>query len=132
MSARIEGGSYEPALEPVSTVELAGAACQQLGAEAVWVSGTGAPVTVDRVRAARAVTSLCRCALRHGGLSRVDLALDGPSLALSPVTADVAPIIVGERVRDLGALVAGRVVDALGGSLTLEGERLVARLPPSL
>jgi hypothetical protein len=36
---------------------------------------------------------------------------------------------VAEDLRDFGAAVAGRVVSALGGSVAVDGEALVVRLP---
>jgi len=45
------------------------------------------------------------------------------------VTPGVAPIILGEDLRDLAAAAARHIVEALGGSLALEGERLRVRLP---
>lgn len=129
LSAQIDGRRYKPVLEPVETLDLARAAAERLGPDAVSVSGAGASVLVDPAASARAVTGLCRCALRHGGLRRVSLALEGPALLLSPVTAAVAPIILGEVARDLSALVAARLVEALGGSLSLAGETLSVRLP---
>jgi len=38
---------------------------------------------------------------------------------------------MGESLRDLGAAIALRVVEALGGSSVLDGETLVVRLPVS-
>jgi hypothetical protein len=67
--------------------------------------------------------------LRHGGLDEVTLHVDGAKLALSPVTASSAPVVLGEELRDLGAAVAVRVVRALGGSVELEGDTLTVTLP---
>ena len=55
--------------------------------------------------------------------------VDGPALALTPVTAASAPVVLGNELRDLGAAVAVRVVRALGGSVDLDGETLTVRLP---
>ena len=60
--------------------------------------------------------------LRHGGLERVELAADGESLALSPVTPASAPVLLGEDLRDLGAAVAVQVLRALGGDVRVERE----------
>jgi signal transduction histidine kinase len=128
-AARIESGRYEPSLQPVDTVELARLAAEQLGEERVRVSGTGAEVRVDPESVERGVSALAQAALRHGGLDEVELRVDGPTLALSPVTASSAPVVLGEELRDLGAAVAVRVVRALGGSVELEGESLTVRLP---
>jgi hypothetical protein len=50
-------------------------------------------------------------------------------VAISPVLPGVAPIILGEDLKDLGAAAAGRLVESLGGSLEIDGEQLVVRLP---
>jgi hypothetical protein len=50
-------------------------------------------------------------------------------IAIAPVTEGTAPILLGQEARDLGALIALRVVRALGGSVALDGERLLVRLP---
>ena len=85
------------------------------------------------------MTALARCALRHGGLEHVDLAAEGASLTLSPVTPASAPVLLGEDLRDLGAAVAVQVLRALGGDVRVEREtaeialslreRLVTRAP---
>ena len=74
------------------------------------------------------VAALARCALRHGGVERVELEVRGPELSLTPVTPASAPVLLGEDLRDLGAAVAGRVIQARGGSLELDGEALRVRL----
>ena len=53
----------------------------------------------------------------------------GEEIAIAPVTEAAAPILLGQQARDLGALIARRIVAALGGSIELEGDRLVVRLP---
>jgi signal transduction histidine kinase len=128
-AARIEGGRYEPSLQPVDTLELAHAAAAQLGEERVRVSGEGAEVHVDPEATERGVSALAQAALRHGGLDEVDLSVEGRSLTISPVTAASAPVVLGEELRDLGAAVGVRVVRALGGSVALEGDKLTVRLP---
>jgi signal transduction histidine kinase len=128
-AARIEGGRYEPSLQPVDTLELAHAAAAQLGEERVRVSGEGAEVHVDPEATERGVSALAQAALRHGGLDEVDLRVEGRSLTISPVTAASAPVVLGEELRDLGAAVAVRVVRALGGSVGLEGDKLTVQLP---
>ena len=55
----------------------------------------------------------------------------GASVVISPVLENVVPIILGEELKDLGAAAANRVVDSLGGSLTVEDDRLLVRLPVS-
>jgi len=128
VAARLVGDRYDPPLRPVDTLELAQSAAEQLGDERVLVSGDGAVVELDAEAAERAVGALARCALRHGGFEEVELDVRGPELALSPVTAASAPVLLGEDLRDLGAAVAVRVVRARGGSVAVDGETLTIRL----
>ena len=126
--ARLEAGRYTPSLVQADTLELARSAASRLGEKAV-VAGAGAAVRVDRDAVERGLAGLALCALRHGGLERVELTADGPSVWIEPVTPGAAPIVLGEDLKDLAAAAARRVVEALGGSFTLEGERLQVRLP---
>ena len=128
-AARIEDGRYEPSLQPVQSIELAHAAAALLGEERVTVSGEGSEVHVDPESTERGIAALAQAALRHGGLDQVELRVDGSTLAISPVTASSAPVVLGQELRDLGAAVAVRVVHALGGSLELDGETLTVKLP---
>jgi signal transduction histidine kinase len=127
--ARIESGRYEPALRETSTLELARAAADDLGADRVAVSGSGAPVQVDVEATRRAVAALAQSALRHGGFDEVTVAVDGRELRIAPITDASRPVVLGEDLRDLGAAVANRLVRALDGELALEGETLRIRLP---
>jgi signal transduction histidine kinase len=129
LAARIEGRRWEPNAQEVELLELAEAAAGDVSEGEVAVSGRGGLVRADREALQRAVSGLARCAVRHGGLTRVELAASAPELRLSPVGPGVAPILLGEELRDLGAAVAVRVVAALGGSASVEGEALVVRLP---
>jgi signal transduction histidine kinase len=128
LAARIEGGRYEPALVDVDTRELASLAAALVGEQAE-AEGSGATVRVDREPTERAVAALARCALRHGALDRVHIRADGTEILIEPVTADAAPIVLAEELKDLGAATARMLVEALGGSLVLEGEVLRVRLP---
>ena len=127
LAARIEAGRWEPNLQEVDSFELAAEVAGRLGT--ADVSGGGAPVRVDRDAAATALYQLARCALRHGGLERVEWRAAGGAVSIGPVTSGAAPILLGEEARDLGALIASRIVEALGGSTALDGDRLVVRLP---
>jgi signal transduction histidine kinase len=129
LAARIAGGRWDPKLEGVGVDELAAAAVERLGEERVGVSGSGGRVTVDVEATKRSVSALVQCALRHGGLDRVEVALDGTELRVSPITPSSAPVVLGEDLRDLGAAVAVLHVDGLGGSVSLDGETLAVRLP---
>lgn len=126
--ARLEGGRYKPTLMEADTLELARLAASRIGEKAV-ASGTGGAVRIDRDAVERGLAGLALCALRHGGLERVELTADGPSVWIEPVVPGAAQIVLGEDLKDLAAAAARRVVDALGGSLVLEGERLRVRLP---
>ena len=128
VAARLAAGRYDPPLRAVDTLELARAAAERLGEERVEVSGTGVEVELDRDAVERAVSSLARCALRHGGLERVQLTVSGPELTVSPVTPASAPVLLGEDLRDLGAAGAVRVVHARGGTVEVDGDSLRVRL----
>ena len=128
LAARIEDGRYDPVLREVDTVELARAAEERLGPDRVSVSGEGAVVSTDVDAASRGVSALVQSALRHGGLETVAVLVRGPELDVSPVTAASSRVVLGEDLRDLGAAVAVRLVRALGGSVSLEGETLTVRL----
>jgi signal transduction histidine kinase len=128
LAARIEAGGFAPNLVEGDTLELAEAAAGLVGEKAA-AGGAGSGVHVERKATERALAALARCALRHGGLEHVELTAEGSSVAVSPVLPEVAPIILGEDLKDLGAASARRLVESLGGSLAIEGERLVVRLP---
>ena len=126
--ARIESGRYEPSLVEADTLELVQEAAELVG-ETAGAGGAGASVRVDRDPVRRALAGLARCALRHGALERVELVAEGATVAIGPVTPQAAPIVLAEDLKDLGAGAARRVVEALGGSLSVEGDRLLVRLP---
>jgi hypothetical protein len=86
-------------------------------------------VRVPEEEMRRALSQLARAASRHGGLDSVDLVVDGATLALGPVTKASAPVLLGDELRDLGAAAAAALVRALGGSIEVENERLLVRLP---
>jgi signal transduction histidine kinase len=131
LSARIEADRYDPPLQEADTLELARAAAGRLGEERVEVGGEGARVSVDRDATERALAALAQCALRHGGLDQVGLTVRGEELELRPITPASAPVVLGEDLRDLGAAVAVRLLEALGGSVSLEGGTLRLRLTGS-
>ena len=129
VAARIESGRYEPALQPVDTLELARGAAEHLGTERVAVSGQGTEVQVDLEATQRGISALAQAALRHGGLEQVELRVDGATLAISPVTPSSGPVLLGEELRDLGAAVAVIVIRALRGSVSVNGDTLAVKLP---
>ena len=57
------------------------------------------------------------------------LRVDGPTLAISPVTPASGPVVLGQELRDLGAAVGVIVIRALGGSVVIQGETLAVKLP---
>ena len=75
-------------------------------------------------RCRRALAALALAAIRHGPVERVAWTVDGRALTLAPVTSAAGPVVSGEELRDLGSLVAAPVVEALGGSLELDGQTL--------
>jgi signal transduction histidine kinase len=127
--ARIQSGRFEPHLTEVDSLELAHAAAASLDQGRVDVSGTGAAVRVPDNEMRRAVAQLARAASRHGGFDSVALDVDGATLIIAPVSRSSAPVLLGEELRDLGAAAAAELVRALGGSVAVEEERLVVRLP---
>jgi signal transduction histidine kinase len=129
LAARIESDRYEPNLQPVDTLELARAAQEELGAERVRVDGTGGEVKVDVEATRRGIAALVQAALRHGGLDEVDVRVDGATVTIRPVTDASGPVVTGADLRDLGAAVAVRLVEALGGSVALDGDAVSVRLP---
>ena len=130
IAARIEGGRYEPNVQPVDTLELARGAAEELGEERVKVVGGGQTVGVDIDATRRGVAALAQAALRHGGLEEVELRVDGATITISPVTPSSGPVLLGDELRDLGAAVAVRVIYALGGNVELDGDTLSVRLLP--
>jgi hypothetical protein len=129
LAARIEAGRYQPTLREANTLELARSAAAKLGEDRVRVAGAGGIVHVDVQATERAVAALTRCALRHGGVELVDVGAAGSELTVAPITPGSAPVVLGEDLRDLGAAVAVKLVDALGGSVAVEDETLRVRLP---
>ena len=125
VAARIEAGRYDPTPRAADTLEFARNAQERL--EGVALSGEGAQLETDVETADRAVTSLVRCALRHGGLDEVQVVVRGREIDVSPITPASAPVVLGEDLRDLRAAVAVRVLRALGGDASVDGETLTIR-----
>ncbi len=129
LAARIEADRYDPTLRAMDSLELAHAAAERLGEDRVGVSGDGATVNVDPDATPRGVSALVQAALRHGGLERVEVRVRGRELDVSPVTDSSSRVVTGADLRDLGAAVAVRLLEALGGGVAVDGETLVVRLP---
>jgi signal transduction histidine kinase len=129
LAARIAGGRYDPARQEVDTLQLARGAAEELGSERVNVAGQGTEIEVDVDATQRGVSALVQAALRHGGLEQVDVRVDGPKLAISPVTPSSGPVLLGQDLRDLGAAVAVILIKALGGSVSVDGDTLAVNFP---
>jgi signal transduction histidine kinase len=129
LAARIEGDRYEPNLQPTDTIDLARAAQEELGEDRVRVSGAGGDVHVDVDATRRGIAALAQAALRHGGLDEVEVEAKGATVMIRPVTEASGPVVTGADLRDLGAAVAVRLVEALGGSVALDGNAVAVQLP---
>lgn len=129
LAARIEAGRYDPALREAETLTLARNAVVRLGEDRVKVSGEGAAVETDVGAVDRGISALVQATLRHGGLDEVDVVVRGKEIDVSPVTDSSSRVVVGAELRDLGAAVAVKLVEALGGSVSVEGPTLTVRLP---
>jgi len=128
-SAALQLAELLDELGVADTLELARGAAEELGGERVAVSGRGGEVQVDVEATQRGVSALAQAALRHGGLEQIELRVDGPMLAISPVTPSSGPVVLGEELRDLGAAVAVIVIRALGGSVAVNDDTLAVKLP---
>jgi signal transduction histidine kinase len=122
-AARIQGGRWEPVLREVDTRELV-----SVDDERVSVDGSGERIETDADAVQHALTALAAAALRHGPVGQVTWRVDGRTLGLSPVTADAAPVVLGDEPKDLGALVARLVLEEVGGSLELVGDSLLVKI----
>jgi signal transduction histidine kinase len=120
LAARIESGRYEPVLREVDTLALARAAQGRLGDERVQVEGDGATISTDVEAVERGVSALIQATLRHGGLDEVGVVVRGPVIEVTPVTDSAAPVVLGRELRDLGAAVAVRLIERLGGAVEVE------------
>ncbi len=126
--ARIESGRWEPNVQEVDSLELARSAAGAV--EGARADGSGAPVRVDRDAAETALTAAraLRAAPRRPAGARRDRRGGGDRDRADHRGCSADPAR-RQQARDLGALIARRIVAALGGSIELEGDRLVVRLP---
>jgi signal transduction histidine kinase len=122
-AARIAGKRWEPALQEVDTLDLARSDDERVGA-----SGEGESIDTEPELVARCLEALAIAAVRHGPVKQVTWRVSGRELELWPITAEAAPVVTGEDIRDLGSLVARLAIEALGGSIELAGETLRVRL----
>ena len=127
--ARIEADRYDPNLQEVDTLALAQAAVERLGEDRVKVEGEGALARVDSAAVERGVSALVQAALRHGGLDEVQVRVCGAELEVEPVTDSSSKVVLGQHLRDLGAAVAVRLLEYLGGAVEVDGSVLKIRLP---
>jgi hypothetical protein len=58
----------------------------------------------------------------------VDVVVRGSVVEVTPVTEASAPVVLGHELRDLGAAVAVRVIERLGGAVTVDGDVLTISL----
>jgi signal transduction histidine kinase len=128
LAARIEDGRYDPLLREADTLALAHAAAERLGDDRVHVSGAGASVETDLDAVDRGVSALIQATLRHGGLDEVDVVVRGKEIDVSGVTDSSSRVVIGQDLRDLGAAVAVRVIEVLGGAVSVSGQTLTIRL----
>ena len=82
--ARLEDGRYAPSLVEADTLELAQAAASRLGEKAVGLRSRRGGSDRSRCPSSAGWQALALCALRHGGLERVELTADGPPCGSSP------------------------------------------------
>jgi len=123
--ARIEGSRWEPNMQEAESLELARLAA----GDRVIVSGEGGPVTVDTDATVRALAGIMLAVVRHGGVDELTVAVAGTDLTLSPFPASAHAVVLDDDLKDLGAAIGRRVVEAMGGSLTSDGDALVISLP---
>jgi signal transduction histidine kinase len=123
VAARIEGARWEPVVREVDTLELA-----RSDDDRVEATGKGTTIETEADALAHALESLAVAAARYGPADRVTWTVAERQLDLAPITEAAAPVVTGEEVRDLGSLVARMVIEELGGSLELDGGRLLVRL----
>jgi signal transduction histidine kinase len=128
LAARIAGGRYEPSRREGDTLAFAHSAVERLGEDRVHVSGEGGVVETDVDAVDRGVAALVQSVLRHGGLDEVDVVVRGSEIDVSPVVEASAPVVLGQDLRDLGAAVAVRAIEALGGSVAVSSRTLTIRL----
>jgi signal transduction histidine kinase len=130
VAARIEAGRFEPHFTAMNARELANAAGGLLADGVTRVDGQGATAQVEANWSATALSALCEAARRHGGLERIDLVVDGTTVSITPIVDNAGAIAAGEELKDFGAAVGARVLDATGASVEPRGDRLTVSFPP--
>jgi signal transduction histidine kinase len=125
IAARIESGRYEPGEIETDTLEVAHAAAGEV--ERASADGRGETLETDKEALTRALAAFASAAQRHGGAEEVALHVDGRMVTISPI-GPAGAILLGEELRDLGAAVAVRTVEALGVSVEVDGDALRVRV----
>ncbi len=128
LAAQIEGGRYDPELEAADLLATASSAAERVREGEVDVVGPGGTARTAAGALELALHDLARAVIRHAGVPKATLRVDATTIEIGPVPEEVAPILLGENLRDLGAAVAVRTIGALGGAVSVESERLVVRL----
>ena len=125
LAARLEGGRYEPALREADTLELALAAADGSATERVHVTGEG---TACRPTSPPSTAASPRSS-RRAPPRRPRRGRSRPPRRdrRSPITDSSAPVVLGRDLRDLGAAVAVRLVETLGGTVAVEAGVLTIR-----
>ena len=127
--ARIESGRYDPVLREVGHArarQRRARAARRGPRHGLRRRERTSRRTADAV--GRGISALVQSALRHGGLEEAGVVVRGSEIDVSPVTPASAQVVLGEDLRDLGAAVAVRLVAALGGAVSLDGETLTIQL----
>lgn len=120
VAARIADGRFDPPLTPASTLELAAGA----GDARITAAGIGAEIETSPEHMRAALAALASAALRYGRIERVGWAVAARELTLAPLEPAAIDVVTGTKPSDLGALVAGRVIGALGGTLRSDAATL--------
>jgi signal transduction histidine kinase len=122
LAAMIAAGDYDPYLVEANTLELA-------AASGVPAAGAGAAIETDADTVTRSLTALAVAAVRFGGDgASPSWEVAGRELTLLPVAACAVSALDGSEAKDVGALVARAAIEALGGSVELDGETMRVRL----
>jgi signal transduction histidine kinase len=128
-AARIELGRFEFQARETDSRELANAAAARLREGDAVVDGAGAPVHVDPAWAQTGLAAVAECVRRHGAVEQLTVAVDGAVVSFAPLADGVGAIAVGSDLKDFAAAVATRVLEAMGGEVGVDGDRLAVRLP---
>ena len=95
----------------------------------VSVTGEGVKIQVDPAPTEESIAAFLTCALRHGDADRLECTVRGRELRITPVTDAAGAILLADDLRDFGAAAARIHVEALGGTVAVEGGALLVGLP---